>query len=120
MYEHLRDIGTGAAAAKGWDGDRYQVVQVAGGTGIVWLTVWDTPIEGAEFRDKMERMVERRFGATRNSGGDGDVRSWVLRGRRLQLTQLEMSERSVVIWEDLPSAARSGVLDRARVVLAPN
>jgi hypothetical protein len=117
LYEHLRDIGTAAAAAKGWDGDRYQLVQVAGGTGIVWLTVWDDALEAAEFRDKMERMVERRFGATRASGGEGESRSWVLRGRRLLLTQLEIDGRAAVIWEDLPSTARAGVLDRARVVL---
>lgn len=120
LYEHLRDIGTAAAAAKGWDGDRYQLVEVAGGTGIVWLTVWDSPEEATEFRDKMERMVERRFGATRASGGAGAERSWVLRGRRLHLTQLVIDGRAAVIWEDLPSAARGGVLDRTRVVLQQN
>lgn len=120
LYEHIRDVGAAAAAAAGWDGDRYQLVQTAGGTGIVWLTVWDNAIEAAEFRDRMERMVERRYGAARASGGSGTARGWSLRGRRLLLEQSEMAGRAVVIWEDLPTAARGGVLDRSKVVFEGN
>lgn len=118
LYEHLRDVGAAASGAAGWDGDRYQLVEVAGGTGLVWLTVWDDAVEAAEFRDRMERMVERRFSATRGSGGAGAARSWNLRGRRLLLEQAEIGGRAVVIWEDLPAAARGAVLNRQAVQLA--
>ncbi|MBX3132510.1 MAG: hypothetical protein KF689_03840 [Gemmatimonadaceae bacterium] len=117
LYEHLRDVGGSAAGAAGWDGDRYQVVQVAGGTGVVWITVWDDAVEAADFRDRMERMVERRYGAARGSGGAGPQRNWTLRGRRLLLEQAELQGRAVVFWEDLPAAARTPVLDRTRVRL---
>lgn len=117
LYEHLRDVGGAAAAAAGWDGDRYQVVNVAGGTGVVWITVWDDAVEAADFRDRMERMVERRYGATRGSGGAAAQRTWTLRGRRLLLEQAELQGRAVVYWEDLPAAARTPVLDRARIRL---
>ncbi len=120
LYEHLRDIGGAASGAAGWDGDRYQLVQVSGGTGIVWLTVWDDAVEAAEFRDRMERMVERRYAATRGSGGSAAARNWTLRGRRLLLEQTEIGGRAVVIWEDLPAAARGGVLNRAAVTLEQN
>ncbi|MSR36493.1 MAG: hypothetical protein EXR95_07615 [Gemmatimonadetes bacterium] len=30
-----------ATAARGWDGDRFALVDAAGGPGLVWLTVWD-------------------------------------------------------------------------------
>lgn len=120
LYEHLRDVGGAAAGAAGWDGDRYQLVQTAGGTGIVWLTVWDSALDAAEFRDRMERMVERRFDAARSSGGDGAARSWSLRGRRLTLEQAEIAGRAVVIWEDMPSAVRAEVLNRAAVKLEGN
>lgn len=117
LYEHLRDVGGAAAGAAGWDGDRYQFVQVAGGNGIAWITVWDDVVEAAEFRDKMERMVERRFGATRNTGGTGAARRWTLRGRALLLEQAEIGGRAVVIWEDLPAGARGSVLDRGALRL---
>lgn len=117
LYEHLRDVGGAAAGAAGWDGDRYQLVQVGSGTGLVWLTVWDDAVEAAEFRDRVERTVERRFAAARGSGGSGAARNWTLRGRKLLLEQTEINGRAVVIWEDLPAGARSGVLNRAAVRL---
>ena len=117
LYEHLKDVGGAASGAAGWDGDRYQLVQVAGGTGIVWLTVWDDAVEASEFRDRMERMVERRYGAARGSGGSGAARNWTVRGRRLLLEQATLDGRAVVVWEDLPAAARTGVLNRAAVRL---
>lgn len=120
LYEHLRDVGGAASAAAGWDGDRYQLVQVAGGTGIVWLTVWDDALEAAEFRDRMERMVERRFDAARGSGGSASARRWTLGGRQLLLEQTEIAGRAVVLWEDLPAGARGPMLDVARVSLQEN
>ena len=120
LYEHLRDVGGAASGAAGWDGDRYQLVETAGGTGIVWLTVWDDAVEAAEFRDRMERMVERRYGAARSSGGTASARNWTLRGRRLLLEQAEISGRAVVIWEDVPAATRAAVLDRSKVSLQQN
>jgi len=117
LYEHIKDIGSAAAAAAGWDGDRYQLVQIGAGNGIVWLTVWDDAVEASEFRDRMERMVERRFETRRGSGGDGSARNWTVRGRSLHLEQTEIGGRAVVLWEDLPAGTRPGVLNRAAVRL---
>jgi hypothetical protein len=117
LFQHIGDVGTAAQGAKGWDGDRYQLVQVAGGNGIAWLTVWDSAIEAAEYRDLMERMVERRFGVATGTGGTGTTRQWTARGRRLSLTTADLNGRPVVIWEDLPQAARGSVIDLARVTL---
>lgn len=117
LYEHSKDVGGSAAAAAGWDGDRYQVVQTSQGPGIAWLSVWDDAVEAAEFRDRMERMVERRFGVAPRSGGTGETRRWRARGRSLALQMLSLSGRSVVVWEDLPSGAATGVLNLAAVTL---
>jgi hypothetical protein len=117
LFQHLGDVGTAAQGAKGWDGDRYQRVRGAGGSGIAWLTVWDSPIEAAEYRDQMERMVERRFGVTRGSGGAGATRRWTARDRRLTLTSAEIGGRPVVVWEDLPQRAAGSVIDLSRVTL---
>jgi hypothetical protein len=117
LIEHIKDVSAATAAAAGWDGDRYQLVQVGGGSGIVWLTVWDDAAEATEFRERMEQMVEQRFGALRGSGGAGSARTWTLSGRSLQLEQRELDGRAVVIWEDVPAGTRPGVLDRAAVQL---
>lgn len=117
LYEHLQDVGLAARAAAGWDGDRYQLVETRAGEGIVWLSVWDDAVEQAQFRDAMERMVERRFGAAARTGGTGDTRRWTARGRRLMLQAAEIDGRPVVVWEDLPTAATPGVLDLRQVVL---
>lgn len=117
LYEHLRDVSQAATGASGWDGDRYQLVQTRAGEGLVWFTLWDSALDAAEFRDLMERMVERRFGAEARTGGSGDTRRWTLRGRRLMLAADEVDGRPVVVWEDLPAAATSGVLDLRGVTL---
>lgn len=120
LYEHLRDVGRAAQAAAGWDGDRYQLVQTPQGEGLVWFTVWDSALDAAEFRDALERSVERRFGVAPRSGGSGDSRRWTARGRQLMVRAAEHQGRPVVIWEDLPRGARSGVLDLDRVGLSEN
>lgn len=118
LYEHLRDVGGAAAGAAGWDGDRYQLVETPAGEAIAWLTVWDSQIEAAQFRDLMERTVEKRFGVRPATGGTGEGRQWSVRGRRLLLTSLTMEGRSVVVWQDVPSGVAGGVLDLGAVVLA--
>ena len=111
LYEHLKDVGGAATGAAGWDGDRYQLVESTAGAGIAWLTAWDSQVEAAQFRDFMERMVEKRYGVSPNSGGSEDARRWTARGRRLSLGLEAVQDRFVVVWEDLPAAAVPGVLD---------
>ena len=110
LYQHLSDVGIAASGASGWDGDRYQLVGLGGGNGIGWLTVWDSAVEAAEFRDLMERTVERRFGVAARSGGGGDLRSWTARGRRLVVHATTISGRPVVIFEDVPAGHRGAVI----------
>lgn len=117
LYEHLKDVNQAATGANGWDGDRYQLVETRAGAGLVWLTVWDSSVDAAEFRDAMERMVEKRFGVAARSGGSGNTRRWTARGRRLMLSADEIDGRPVIMWEDLPSAATSGVLTLGGVTL---
>lgn len=111
LYEHLKDVGGAAAGAAGWDGDRYQLVETSAGAGIAWLSVWDSQVEAAQFRDFMERMVEKRYGVSPNSGGNEDVRRWTARGRRLSLSLQSLQDRFVVVWEDIPTAATPGIID---------
>lgn len=118
LYEHLNDIGTAARAAEGWDGDRYQLVNTPRGAGLAWFTVWDSAVEAAEFRDAMERMVERRFSVTTGTGRGDDARSWTARGRRLTLAAETVDGRPTVTFEDLPAGVNTRVLRTSEIRLA--
>ena len=48
----------GAAAAKGWGGDRYRVFDLGGRTLVVWRSVWDSPGDAAEFLAAAGRRLE--------------------------------------------------------------
>lgn len=117
LFEHLKDVGIAARAAEGWDGDRYQVVNTSAGAALAWFTVWDSPVEAAEFRDAMQRMVERRYGVRGDGSGSTGVRSWTSRGRRLTLAADTVAGRPAVLFEDAPAAAPARLLDLAAVRL---
>ena len=118
LFQHTKDEGLAVAGAAGWDGDRYQVVNTPSGSALGWLTVWDTQVDAIEFRDVMERAIERRYALKAASGGAGDERRWTTsRGRRITLSLTTLAGRSVVLYEDAPSASVARVIALARVVL---
>ncbi len=121
LFEHLRDLNTAARAAAGWDGDRYQVVNTGSSSSIGWLSVWDSPVEAAEFRDAMQRAIERRFkpgnGTGASTGVTGDDRRWTAKGRQLRLHTLTIAGRPAVVYEDVPVGAAVGVIRLDQVTL---
>lgn len=118
VFEHLKDQGTAVAAGMGWDGDRYQVVSTPAGPALGWVSVWDSPVEAAEFRDVMQRLIERRYGLAAGSGGTGETRRWSGRGRRLTLEAVTIAGRAAVVFEDAPAAVAGRLVAVDRVVLA--
>lgn len=117
VYQHLKDEGTAVAASMGWDGDRFQVVNTSAGAALGWVTVWDSPVDAAEFRDVMQRLLERRYKLAAGSGGSADVREWTTPRRRLLLEAGSIGGRPVVILEDRPAGAAARVLTLDRVTL---
>ena len=124
LFQHLKDVNTAARAAEGWDGDRYQVVNTPRGPGLAWFTVWDSAVEAAEFRDAIERAIERRFGVRPGSGGvrpgsggAQDLRTWSARGRRITLAAVTVGGRAAVVFEDLPAGTSGRVIDVGRITV---
>ncbi|MBK7908153.1 MAG: hypothetical protein IPJ78_16530 [Gemmatimonadetes bacterium] len=117
VYQHLKDEGTAVAASMGWDGDRFQVVNTAAGAALGWVTVWDSPVDAAEFRDVMQRLLERRYKLAAGSGGSAEVRQWTTARRRLLLEAGTIAGRPVVILEDKPLGAAARILTLDRVTL---
>ena len=62
LEEHIDDPDVAAAAAEGWDGDRYRLLRGEAGEVLVWGTVWDSGAEAAEFELAVTRAFEARYG----------------------------------------------------------
>jgi len=117
LYQHLKDLNTSVAAASGWDGDRFQVINTPAGAALAWVSVWDTPLDAAEFRDVMQRAMEKRYALAPRSGGTGEERTWTAKGRHLTLASGLIDGRPVVVMEDAPAAVTRRLLPLASVTL---
>ena len=83
IYVHAGNQELSVRGADGWDGDRYMVVQTPRGEALVWVAVWDTPVDAAEFTEALDRAISRRF--------DGERMYEVATGKRYELADREVS-----------------------------
>lgn len=61
LREFLSDRDRADAAAAGWDGDVYRLLEGPGGEVLVWVSRWDSESEATEFARAMERALEARY-----------------------------------------------------------
>jgi hypothetical protein len=113
LYQHLKDIQDAARGAAGWDGDRYVVVEGAGGRGIVWASLWDTALEAAEFSDMLTRATAKRTGAPEATVPGGA--SFATKGRTTRIIARPVGDRTLIVYTDLPDAMSGGVIDAAAI-----
>ena len=116
IYRFLRDPSTAARAAKGWDGDRFMVVEGKGGRGLVWALVWDSPLEAAEFIDAASRATAQRTGAAERSVPGGGA-TFAANGRTVSVLPHTVGDRALVVYTDLPDAMGSNVFAPAGITL---
>jgi hypothetical protein len=116
LYQHLGDQAIAARAAAGWDGDRYMVVANGAARGIVWASVWDTPLEAAEFLDALTRATVRRTGSAERSLPGGGA-SFAAKGRTTTITPRTVGDRAMVLYSDLPDGMSPGIVDPAKITL---
>jgi hypothetical protein len=147
LYGQLDDLGRAARAAQGWGGDRWAVVRTGaagpGGEAFVWLTVWDAPVDAAEFLEAMAELVPKRYEGARPApapappGGGrprprgapaaadtGGARAFVAPAapggaRQLLLRPAAVGGRSAVLYVDAPAAAGTDLIDVARATARP-
>jgi hypothetical protein len=118
LFQHLGDAGIAARGAAGWEGDRYLVVNTPQGAGITWLTVWDSAIDAAQFRDLMEQTVEKRYKTPHGAGGSGITRRFAAKGRTVELAAVTVQGKPAVLFTDVPAGASTRLIDIAKVRLA--
>jgi hypothetical protein len=117
LFQHLGDAGEASRGAAGWEGDRYLVVNTPQGAGLTWLTVWDSPVDAALFRDLMEQTVEKRFKTVHGVGGSGASRKFAASGRSIELDAVTVQGRPAVLFTDVPAGATTRLIDVAKVKL---
>jgi hypothetical protein len=117
LYEHLNDQNEAVRGATGWDGDRYAVVNTPQGQGIVWLTVWDSPVEAGEFFHMAGDAIEKRFSTKSGAGSTDLLKKYSTGGRSVQVSTQEIQGRPVVIYVDVPAGANPNIVDPAQVRL---
>jgi len=116
IYRFLHDATTAARAAAGWDGDRFMVVEGAGGRGIVWALVWDSPLEAGEYSDALARAIAQRTGAAERSVAGGGS-SFGYKGRTVSIVPVTIGDRAVVVFSDLPDAMGTNVVPTTGITL---
>lgn len=117
LFQATKDVVAAASGAAGWGGDQYVVVNTGKGAGITWVTVWDTAVDAAEFRDLMEQAIETRLGTAPGAGGRGSARRFAAKGRAIELVALTVEGRPAVSFTDVPAGANTRVIDLAKVRL---
>jgi len=58
LVEHLGRAASAAAA--GWDGDRYQLLQLNGKKVLVWQSIWDNEVAADRFAEAYRQIAARR------------------------------------------------------------
>lgn len=123
LYQHLKDIKTAASAAQGWGGDRYAVVRTPKGDGVVIVSAWDTPTDGAEFVSALTAVTGKRYGDSTgvvpaaNRSETPTVRRYAAKGRLVTIATREIDGRMVVAYVEVPEGANASLVDLAKVTL---
>jgi hypothetical protein len=123
IYHHLRDIKAAAAAAQGWGGDRYAVVRTPRGNGVVMVSAWDTPVDGAEYFRALTAVTGKRFGDSTgvvpaaNKSETSELRRYTAKGRTVVIATREVAGRMVVSYVEVPEGATVPIVDLSRVTL---
>ena len=117
LFIHSRDQAAALSGAEGWDGDRYMIIRTPRGDGVVWLTIWDSTVEAAQFGEAMRKAIDRRYyDPSATPLPDGGT-SFTGEGRALRLWGGEVAGRAAVLYVDMPEGERTDVVDLGGVGL---
>lgn len=118
LYEWLKDQSAAIRGAAGWDGDRYQLIDIGRGEALAWLTIWDSSVDAAEFRDLLDTSVLKRFKGVQPGKADGMTRLYSAGNRTIALIAVEVEGRPGIIYVDAPKGTPINLIDVSRVRLA--
>jgi hypothetical protein len=117
IYQHTRDQDLSIRASNGWDGDRYALVKTPAGNAFVWVTVWDTPNDGAEFMSAIDAVMRARFNIVPRV--TGEHRHFDAPKRTIDVDVREIGGRPVVLYVDAPAGSNANLVDFSKVKVVP-
>ena len=117
LYQHLKDQDRSIRGAAGWDGDRYALVKTPSGNALVWVTVWDTRLDGAEFMSAIDGVVASRLNVKPTI--TGERRHYETPTRTIDVNVRDVGGRPVVIYVDVPAGSSTNLVDFNAVKVTP-
>jgi hypothetical protein len=108
LYQYLGDENAAVRGAAAWEGDRYEVLDLGPkARALVWVTVWDSPVDAGQFRELGLQVATRRNAAHPE--------------RAVSLTPVEIQGQPAIVYIDAPiGMSRSALIGMSRsALLAP-
>jgi hypothetical protein len=113
LNEQLNDQNAAVRGAAGWAGDRYQVLDVPGGTAMIWVSIWDNPVDAAQFVDLLSQTATARFGAAKAHG------TWTRGTRTVTIAPVEIHGRPGALYLDTPRPIGHALVDTTALSAVP-
>lgn len=120
LYQHLQNNTDAVSAAQGWDGDRFRVVHLRTGLALAWASVWDSPVEAAQFVDEVGQAIGKRYRTSAPVVSSAGVRTYQGSGRTVVVTPFEAGGRAAVLYVDVPAGASPTIMPVGRIVVRPH
>lgn len=124
LMQYLKDEVLAYRGAGGLDGDKFALVRTPMGDALAWATVWDSPVDAADFLDLMFDATRRRYDMAkpkvpeRASERRLDVVAGKSHGARTVVLKVEQREgRPVVFFMDTPAGVSSTLIDPAKITI---
>jgi hypothetical protein len=117
IYQHTRDQELAIRASNGWDGDRFALVKTPRGNALVWVSVWETPTDGAEFMSAIDQVMRERFNVLPLV--KGEKRRFDTPKRTVEVNVKEVDGRPVVLYVDVPAGESTDLVDFGKVKVVP-
>jgi hypothetical protein len=117
LFEHLHDQNAALRGAAGWDGDRYAIVKTPRGDALAWLTVWDSPVDAAEFGQLLDQVIIRRYRPVSQTTLSPTTRTYDAGTRTVMRRGGELNGKGIVLLTDVPAGVSPDLIDVARVTL---
>lgn len=124
LVQYLKDEVLARRGASGIAGDQFAVVRIPQGDVMVWASVWDTPVDAADFMDLMADAARKRYDLGRQTVAPGattrrlDIPAGKTHGARTVLLSVQqMTGRPVVTFMDIPAGTSPKLIDLSRLTI---